>query len=290
MNTTKHLCLGLIFIVLSLGGYSQNYTVFNAPLTSLPNSADGTYAPFSMNGGTTIYKHTTLSFYIFRALGNLWIIADGPDISANIIVDTKTSTSTTPPLGNWDASAVLDIPLPVSLSSFEGKSLPNGIQLKWITSTETNNKGFEVQHSTDGKYFSEMAWVEGQGTRQEVYEYEYLDQENLQMGIHYYRLKQIDYDASSEYSEIISIENHSPFTTKVFPNPVSAAGQLLHIQSEQTIHLVRVFNQQGSLVKTIDGQNLQGMDLETNFLQPGLYYLDISTASSTNFALPLVVK
>lgn len=290
MNTTKCLCLGLIFIGLNLSGYAQNYTVFNAPPTSLPNSADGTYAPFSMAGGTTIYKHTTLNFYIFRALTNFWIIADGPDISANIIVDTKTSTSNTPPLGKWDASAVLDIPLPVSLSSFEGKSLPNGIQLKWITSTETNNKGFEVQHSTDGKYFSEMAWVEGQGTRQEAYEYEYLDQENLQMGIHYYRLKQIDYDASTEYSEIISIENNFTPASQVFPNPVSSRGQLLHIQSEQTIRLVRVFDQQGSLVKTIDGHKLQRIALETDFLQPGLYFLEVSTTSTTNLALPLVVK
>lgn len=290
MNTTKCLCLGLIFMVISLSGYSQNYTVFNAPPTSLPNSADGTYAPFSMAGGTTIYKHTTLSFYIFRAFTNLWIIADGPDISANIIVDTKTSTSNTPPLGKWDASAVLDIPLPVSLSFFEGESLPNGIQLRWTTRTETNNKGFEVEHSTDGKYFTKMAWVEGQGTRQETYEYEYLDQGNRPMGIHYYRLKQIDYDASTEYSKIISIENQSPFLTKVFPNPVSVGGQLLHIHSEQTIRLVRIFDQQGSLVKTIDGHNLQRIDLETGFLQPGLYHLDVSTASSTNFALSLMVK
>lgn len=110
------------------------------------------------------------------------------------------------------------------------------------------------------------------------------------MGIHYYRLKQIDYDASTEYSKIISIENQSPFLTKVFPNPVSVGGQLLHIHSEQTIRLVRIFDQQGSLVKTIDGHNLQRIDLETGFLQPGLYHLDVSTASSTNFALSLMVK
>lgn len=277
-------------MALSLSSYSQNYTVLNAPSTSLPNSADGTYAPFSMAGATTIYKHTTLNFYIFRAFTNLWIIADGPDIMANIIVDTKTSTSNTPPLGKWDASAVLDVPLPVDLSSFTGESLPNGIQLDWMTLAETNNKGFWVEHSRDGQHFSNRAWIEGQGTRQEPYAYNYLDQGHSLVGIHYYRLKQVDYDATIEYSKIISVQKQSDNRVKLFPNPVLSSHQSLHIQSHQNIQAIYLFDQQGRLLRTIEGQHSQTLDMETGFLRPGLYFLDITTASSGGFAIPLVVK
>lgn len=290
MNTTKCLCLGLVFIVLSLSAYSQNYTVLNAPATSLPNSADGTYAPFSMAGATIIYKHTTLSFYIFRAFTNLWIIADGPDIMANIIVDTKTSTSNTPPLGKWDASAVLDVPLPVDLSSFTGVSLPNGIQLNWVTLAETNNRGFWVEHSRDGQHFSNRTWIDGQGTTQESYAYNYFDQGYSEVGIHYYRLKQVDYDATIEYSKIISVQRQADSSVKLFPNPVLSGHQPLHIQSDQNIQAIYLFDQQGRLLRTIEGQQSQTLDMETGFLRPGFYFLDISTASSAVFAIPLVVK
>lgn len=290
MNTTKHLGLCLILMALSLSSYSQNYTVLNAPPTSLPTSADGTYAPFSMAGATTIYKHTTLNYYIFRAFTNFWIIADGPDAMADIIVDTKTSTSNTPPLGKWDASAVLDVPLPVNLSSFTGESLPNGIQLDWMTLAETNNKGFWVEHSLDGQHYSNRSWIDGQGTRQEPYAYSYLDQGYFEGGIHYYRLKQVDYDATVEYSQIISIQKDSDNKVKLFPNPVLSTARPLHIQSDQIIQTVYVFDQQGSLLKTIEGQHAQTLDMETGFLRPGLYFLNISTGSSAGFAIPLVVK
>ena len=44
-------------------------------------------------------------------------------------------------------------PLPVELLSFEGKATQSGIELNWETASESNNQGFDVERSTDGKNF-----------------------------------------------------------------------------------------------------------------------------------------
>jgi hypothetical protein len=93
--------------------------------------------------------------------------------------------------------------LPVELISFGAKSKQSFIQLDWITATEINNEGFEIQRSVDGENFTSIGWVYGNGSTTEIIEYKFKDNEPMQ-GINYYRLKQIDFDGQYEYSNIVS--------------------------------------------------------------------------------------
>ena len=75
--------------------------------------------------------------------------------------------------------------------------------LNWNTATETNNHGFEVQRSTNRSEFVVTAFVEGKGTTTEINNYSYTDID-LEVGTYSYRLKQVDYDGSFDYSEVIA--------------------------------------------------------------------------------------
>lgn len=55
-------------------------------------------------------------------------------------------------------------PLPVTLVPFTATAQAAAALLTWITASETNNAGFEVQSSRDGVSFQTLAFVAGTGT------------------------------------------------------------------------------------------------------------------------------
>ncbi len=93
-------------------------------------------------------------------------------------------------------------PIPVELISFTANASEGLVELSWITATETNNQGFEVQRSAGGGEFEAIAFVEGHGTTTETQTYSYSDR-NVNVGSYSYRLKQIDFDGTFEYSDEI---------------------------------------------------------------------------------------
>jgi len=97
-----------------------------------------------------------------------------------------------------------DQALPVELTSFT--AIPEGktAHLRWATATETNNDYFSIEHSTDGRYFSEVGRVRGAGTSQEAHHYDFVH--GLPgKGLNYYRLDQHDLDGAHEYSKVQAV-------------------------------------------------------------------------------------
>ncbi len=114
--------------------------------------------------------------------------------------------------------------LPVELVSFTGINNREGNIVKWETSQEINNSGFEVQKSRDGKSFNVMAFIPGNGNSTINHLYEHWD--NAPYRMTYYRLKQMDEDGTYAYSKIVAVQDKfSNFrtdtdATSIFPNPV----------------------------------------------------------------------
>lgn len=113
--------------------------------------------------------------------------------------------------------------LPVEWLSFEVKrTAVDQVQLKWATASELNNKGFEIQRWKEGVEddFEVVGWVNGQGTSTYTNYYELMD-ENPYAGTTHYRLKQIDFDASYEFSTVRAVEGQeAELDFEFFPNPV----------------------------------------------------------------------
>ncbi len=110
--------------------------------------------------------------------------------------------------------------VPVELVSFSASAAANVVTLSWITATELNNKGFEIERSSDKLNWRTIGFKEGNGTIAEPQNYSYVD-EYLVEGLYHYRLKQIDFDGSFKYSEIIEVEiAPSEFSlSQNYPNP-----------------------------------------------------------------------
>jgi hypothetical protein len=121
---------------------------------------------------------------------------------------------------------VIGVPLPVELVSFSAESNDDNILLSWTTASETNNKGFEVERSIQNsnlkiKNFETIGFVNGNGTSTELNTYSFND-ENVSAGKYIYRLKQIDFDGSFEYSNEIEVEIALPDEFALYqnyPNP-----------------------------------------------------------------------
>ena len=92
--------------------------------------------------------------------------------------------------------------------------------LTWMTATETNNLGFEIERSINNSEFNKIGFVDGKGTTAEVQRYSFADK--IVEGKLGYRLKQIDYDGSHEYSKVVEVDliNVNSFALEQnYPNP-----------------------------------------------------------------------
>ncbi|HMB92597.1 MAG TPA: hypothetical protein VKP65_17220, partial [Rhodothermales bacterium] len=116
--------------------------------------------------------------------------------------------------------------LPVELVAFEAQADGRSATLAWQTASETNNAGFELQHRYLGEAnkagaFSALAFIEGHGTTEVAQRYQFrLD--DLEPGRHVFRLKQLDYDGSFDYSPEIEVAIDLPeayLVSNVYPNP-----------------------------------------------------------------------
>lgn len=145
-------------------------------------------------------------------------------------------------------------PLPVVLLFFKGESFDAGVSLIWETASELNNDFFSIERSSQGESFYEVARVKGNGTTNLPNKYLFNDF-NPVIGRAYYRLKQVDFDGSSTYSNVISVEYQEPEIPllKVFPNPFDGQQiniELINTKPSEEVSLVLI-NEAGVVVQEI---------------------------------------
>ncbi len=120
-------------------------------------------------------------------------------------------------------------PLPVELVSFEAVVDGAAVLLQWITASETNNAGFEIQSLSDlVPDWEGLGWIAGQGTTAEAQHYSYRV-ESRRAGRHLFRLKQIDFDGTFAYSpEVeVTVAVQGAFQlSPAYPNPFNPRTQI----------------------------------------------------------------
>ena len=115
--------------------------------------------------------------------------------------------------------------LPIELTDFYANINNNAVDLNWTTASEDNNDKFEIERSNDAVNFETIGNVKSKasnGKSTNKLNYDHKDQNPLG-NVSYYRLKQVDKDKTSSYSNIISVNfikaNNIKFV--VYPNPNS---------------------------------------------------------------------
>jgi len=112
--------------------------------------------------------------------------------------------------------------LPVTWQSPPTSIIKNGkSHITYSVATQINNEKYIIEHSKDGKTFSPIGEIAGDGTSNETKHYEYIPT-SPSIGMNYYRIKQVDYDGKYSYSDIASERYDVNGKTSIYPNPASS--------------------------------------------------------------------
>lgn len=103
-------------------------------------------------------------------------------------------------------TVVSNVTLPVTFQSFYVTRQGANVQLNWVTSEEINNKYYEVEKSTDGRSWKQVAMVMGAGTTSSVSKYAFTDK-NVTEAVVYYRIRQTDMNGKINYSAVRILRN-----------------------------------------------------------------------------------
>ena len=178
--------------------------------------------------------------------------------------------------------------VPVELSSFTAAALNGNVMLNWTTATETNNKGFEIQRA--GKKNNETEWkkigfVDGGGTTSKPVSYNFSDND-VSSGQYKYRLKQIDFSGSFEYSNEVETEVSTPaeFSLKQnYPNPFNPSTKISFSLPVNSRVSLNVFNVLGQKVASLINGNISAGEKEITFdasrLTSGIYFYRLDAVS-----------
>ena len=173
---------------------------------------------------------------------------------------------------------------PVEMTVFTATTEENKVKLKWQTVTELNNSGFEVQRKTsNGNEFKVLAFVKGKGNSMVLNEYYYEDL-NRTPGVYFYRLKQVDFDGSFEYSNTIEVEITSPTEFSLeqnYPNPFNPSTNIQYAISSRQFVTIKIFNSLGEEIETLVNEFQEAgihskLYIVNSTLPSGVYYYQLN--------------
>jgi len=189
----------------------------------------------------------------------------------------------------------MDVIIPVELASFSAATDKNDVVLSWITATETNNQGFEIQRKTDGQ-FERVGFVQGIGTTTELQNYVYRDEELL-VGKYIYRLKQMDFDGAFAYSDEVEIEISQPdvfFLGQNYPNPFNPSTTIKYSIPDAGVVTLKVYDLLGKEVSTLVNEHQQAGTFDVSFngssLASGVYYYQLKSGDFTETKKLMLTK
>ncbi|HSW54045.1 MAG TPA: S8 family serine peptidase [Ignavibacteriaceae bacterium] len=260
----------------------------SAPGNGTTTTADnGGYASFSGTSGATPHACGTAAL----------LLSINPNLTpadVSMILQTTAVEKGTPGkdprygAGRIDAYAAYLLALsmiPVELSSFSASANENSVTLNWSTATETNNSGFSIERKTPlDERWIEISFVPGFGTTTERMNYTFKD-ENLNMGNYSYRLKQIDFDGTIEYSIEVFAEVGAPQNFALmqnYPNPFNPS-TTIEFSIPQTSNVkIEVYNIIGELVVSLINQSLDAgyhrFNFDASSLPSGTYVYQLKAS------------
>ena len=158
--------------------------------------------------------------------------------------------------------------VPVELISFVAAANNNSVILNWSTATEINNSGFSVERRTDvEESWTEIGFVPGFGTSTERRSYSFVDPD-LNTAAYVYRLKQIDFDGSFEYSSEVYVDINLPARFSLmqnYPNPFNPSTIIKYAISNKQFVQLKVFDVLGNEVATLVNEELPAGEYEVEF-------------------------
>ncbi|MFT3932408.1 MAG: T9SS type A sorting domain-containing protein [Chitinophagaceae bacterium] len=172
----------------------------------------------------------------------------------------------------------LNSALPAIWLGFTATAVNGDGLLDWKTSEESNVDRYVVEHSFNGVSFTAIGSVvanNSTGTN----DYTYTDK-GLAAGVHYYRIRRVDKDGKSEYSETRTIKIVTAgANVQIMPNPVVGSALTLSVavpQASKTMMQIMSVDGKVLMQRQLNlamGSNLVTVDV--SYVPSGIYLLQV---------------
>ncbi|MGB5530500.1 MAG: T9SS type A sorting domain-containing protein [Ignavibacteriaceae bacterium] len=186
--------------------------------------------------------------------------------------------------------------IPVELTSFTAVGNNGIVELNWETATEVNNHMFEIERRTEATEFRTIGYVEGAGTTTEPQSYSYTDI-NVEVGSYVYRLKQIDFNGTYQYSDEVEVDVNAPLSFNLeqnYPNPFNPSTNIKYSVPESGNVKLSVYNLVGEEVAVLVNGNVEAGNFEVTFdassLPSGVYLYKLQSANSVQTKKMMLLK
>ncbi len=175
---------------------------------------------------------------------------------------------------------------PVELVLFTAIANANEIILNWTTATEINNQGFEIERKTASEDWQKISFIEGHGTTTETQHYSFTDND-VSSGTYQYRLMQMDYGGSFEYSNIIEVEvalSNKFSLSQNYPNPFNPVTKIKYsipqnVRRETGNINLKIYDVLGREIATLVNEEKPAGEYEIGFsgtnLPSGIYFYQL---------------
>ena len=216
----------------------------------------------------------------------------GPDTYSSGLVSLPAPYSNTAPYKNYNYFIVVEGPtlpnaivkllpdpgcitLPADLVSFTAARNHSNVILKWETRSEQNCSGFAVERNVNGTW-QQVAFVASQaqgGNSSDLLSYQYIDLNNTK-GITQYRIRQVDFDDRSKYSEIRLVRGDGQIgKIIVYPNPTMDGKVNVSFEDATVAREVSLIDMSGRVIKQMKAITSNSITMEN--LTPGMYTLRV---------------
>ena len=201
------------------------------------------------------------------------------------LIDNRNNGAPDLDLGAFEAPSQV---LPVELTSFQARLADEAVVLSWTTASETNNAGFHIERKGETEAWTEIGFVEGFGTVSRPQSYSFTDA-NLPFGagVVTYRLRQVDFDGSTEYSETINAEVSAPGQPELlmpYPNPASNEVTVRYALPRAGKVALAIYNAIGQRVTTLASSSVEPgqhvLPVDVSSLTSGVYFVRLRAADT----------
>jgi hypothetical protein len=189
------------------------------------------------------------------------------------------------------------IVLPVTLAHFSGKREGSVNKLTWTTASESNNRGFAIQRSADGRTYSTVGFEATKapnGSSSNTLHYSFADPATGSKT--YYRLVQEDFDGKKKISTVISLKGDAISTfaiSSLYPNPARSSLKLTLESAEAGSLLLIITDIAGRRVRSETRQvsaGVNALELNVASLSIGIYTIKAVNMISSESVITTFIK
>jgi len=160
-------------------------------------------------------------------------------------------------------------PLPIALEEFQVNCQDEQVHLSWSANTQGQGYQFEIQHSTNGQNWENIAKVLA---KEQLRHYEFTDTDVRA----FYRLRMIEPDGKASYSPIRQIDCKGTAVVQISPNPVQDQLRIRWLSDQTDLASLILYDLHGRIITQLNYSTdspIQEIMLSMESVPAGTYWL-----------------